>query len=115
MPLNNRRDRSAHAIPVAGQVSAVLRHASLVARSSHLEAQVERVQRRATRWILQTRVREVSYKDRLIKLGLVPLSYDRELKDLSFFYKCLYNHIDLNVHCFVLTLSPMALPVTLLT
>ena len=80
-----------------------------------LEAQVERVQRRATRWILQTRVGEVSYKDRLIKLDLLPLSYDRELKDLSFFYKCLYNHIDLNVHSFVLTLSPMALPVTLLT
>ena len=62
-----------------------------------LKAQVERVQRCATRWILQTRVGEVSYKDRLIKLDLLPLSYDREL----FFYKCLYNHIDLNVHCFV--------------
>ena len=35
MPPNNRRDCSAHAIPVAGQVSAVVRHASLVARSSH--------------------------------------------------------------------------------
>ena len=61
-----------------------------------LKAQVERVQRRATRWILQTRVGEVSYKDRLIKLDLLPLSYDRELKDLSFFYKCLYYYIDLN-------------------
>ena len=66
-----------------------------------LKAQVERVQRRATRWILQTRVGEVSYKDRLTKLDLLPLSYDRELKDLLFFYKCLYNYIDLNVHCFV--------------
>ena len=66
-----------------------------------LKAKVERVQRCATRWILQTRVGEVSCKDRLIKLDLLPLSYDRELKDLSFFYKCLYNHIDLNVHCFV--------------
>ena len=35
MPLNNRRDCSAHAIPVAGQVSAMLLHATLVARSSH--------------------------------------------------------------------------------
>ena len=66
-----------------------------------LKAQVERVQRRATCWILQTRVGEVSYKDRLIKLDLLPLSYDRELKDLLFFCKCLYNYIDLNVHCFV--------------
>ena len=54
-----------------------------------LKAQVERVQRRATRWILQTRVGVVSYKDRLIKLDLLPLSYDRELKDLSFVI-CLY-------------------------
>ena len=61
-----------------------------------LKAQVEQVQRRATRWISQTRVGEVSYKDRLIKLDLLPLSYDRELKDLSFFYKCLYYYIDLN-------------------
>ena len=101
MPPNNRRDCSAHAIPVAGQVSAVVRHASLVARSSHPKGKVERVQRCATRWILQTRVGEVSYKDRLIKLDLLPLSYDRELKDLSFLCKCVYNHIDLNVHCFV--------------
>ena len=69
-----------------------------------LKAQVERVQRRATRWILQTRVGEVSYKDILINLELLPLSYDRELKDLLFFYKWLYNYIDFNtfnVHCFV--------------
>ena len=50
-----------------------------------LKAHVERVQRRATCCILQTRVGEISYKDRLIKLDLLPLSYDRELKDLSFF------------------------------
>ena len=65
-----------------------------------LKTQGERVQRRATRWILQTRIGEMSYRDRLITLDLLPLTYDRELKDLVFFYKCLFNHIHLNVHSF---------------
>lgn len=62
-----------------------------------LKAQVERVQRRATKWILQTRIGEMSCRDRLITLDLLPLTYDRELKDLIFFYKCLFNHIHLDV------------------
>ena len=62
-----------------------------------LKAQVERVQRRATKWILQTRIGEMSCRDRLITLDLLPLTYDRELKDLVFFYKCLFNHIHLDV------------------
>ena len=65
-----------------------------------LKAHVERVQRRATKWILQTRIGEISCRDRqtdrLITL-LLPLTYDRELKDLIFFYKCLFNHIHLDV------------------
>ena len=65
-----------------------------------LKAQVERVQRRATRWILQTRIGEMFYKDRLITLDLLPLTYDRELKDLVFFYKCFFNHIHLDVCSF---------------
>ena len=100
MPPNNRHECSGHAIPVPGQVSAVVRHASLVARSSHPKGPSRASTMLRTRWILQTRVVEVSYKDRLIKLDLLPLSYDRELKDLSFFYKCLYNHIDLNFTLF---------------
>ena len=51
-----------------------------------LKAQIEQVQRRATRWILQTRIGEMSYRDRLITLDLLPLTYDKELKDLVFFY-----------------------------
>ena len=71
-----------------------------------LKAQVERVQRRATKWILQTRIGEMSCRDRLITLDLLPLTYDRELKDLVFFYKCLFNHIHLDVHSFTnLTIS----------
>ena len=55
-----------------------------------LNAKVEQVQRRASRWILRTRKDESSYKERLILLDLLPLSLDRELKDLIFVYKCLY-------------------------
>ena len=65
-----------------------------------LKTQGERVPRRATRWILQTRIGEMSCRDRLITLDLLPLTYDRELKDLVFFYKCLFNHIHLNLHSF---------------
>ena len=54
------------------------------------------VQRRASRWILRTRRGEMSYKERLIMLDLLPLSLDRELKVLVFFYNCLYcsTHLD---------------------
>ena len=66
-----------------------------------LKTEIERVQRRATRWILQTRVGEMSYKDRLLALNLLPLTFDCELKDMVFFYKCLNNLTDLNVKDFV--------------
>ena len=66
-----------------------------------LKTQIERVQRRATRWILKQRVGVMSYRDRLLTLKLLPLTFDRELKDLVFFYKCLNGFTDLNVSHFV--------------
>ena len=54
-----------------------------------LKAKIERVQKRTTRWILQSKVGELSYRERLVKLGLLPFTFDRELKDVAFFYKCL--------------------------
>ena len=45
-----------------------------------LKAKIERVQRRATRWILQTRVDKMSYKERLVILNLLPLVLDRQLR-----------------------------------
>ena len=62
-----------------------------------LNAKVEQVQRRASRWILRMRRGKMSYKECLIMLDLLPLSLDRELKDLVFFYKCLYCSTDLDV------------------
>ena len=66
-----------------------------------MRSTVERVQRRATSWILQAKRGEIAYKQRLITLGLLPLCYEREIKDLVFFFKALYGHIDLDVHSFV--------------
>ena len=66
-----------------------------------LKAKIERVQRRATRWILTVKPGEISYKDRLLKLNLLPLAYDREIKDLLFFYKALKSDIDLGVKTFL--------------
>ena len=55
-----------------------------------LNAKVEQVQRRASRWILPMHKDQLSYKEWLTLLDLLPLSLDHELKDLIIFYKCLY-------------------------
>jgi hypothetical protein len=52
-----------------------------------LQVAIERVQRRATRWILKSKVGEMSYEDRLKTLNLLPLTYDREIRDLALVYK----------------------------
>ena len=49
-----------------------------------LKAKIERVQRRTTRWILRVKPGVVFHKDRLLQLNLLPLTYDREIKDLLF-------------------------------
>ena len=67
---------------------------------STLKQKAERVQRRATRWILQIKQGELSYKERLILLDLLPLTYDREVKELVFLYKALYGYIDIDISFF---------------
>ena len=64
---------------------------------------LERVQRHATRWILRTRTGEISYKQRLLTLALLPLTYmyDRELRDLGFLYNCIFGYTDLNISRYV--------------
>jgi hypothetical protein len=62
---------------------------------------LERVQRRATRRILQLKKGEMDYKDRLLALNRLPLAYDREIKDLTFFLKTLHGFYDLNILNFV--------------
>ena len=61
---------------------------------------IEGVQRRASLWILRLKRGDLTYVDRLKKLDLLPLSYDREIKDLIFYYKCRYGQIDLDIDIF---------------
>ena len=58
--------------------------------SVKLRTILERVQRRATRWILRSKIGEMSYKQRLLTLDLLPLTYDRKLRDLVFLYNCIF-------------------------
>ena len=63
---------------------------------------VESIQRRASRFIVG-KGSDLSYRDRLIKLRLLPLNYWLEYLDLVFFYKCLNNMVDFTFefdHCF---------------
>jgi hypothetical protein len=63
--------------------------------SLKLKLKTENVQRRATGWMLHQRKGEQSYKDEFVTLYRLSLCYVRELKDLLFFYKALYGHIDM--------------------
>ena len=69
--------------------------------SSLLKQKAEKIQRRATRWILRVKAGELSYKERLQQLDMLPLAYDREVKDLVFFYKAMNGYIDIDVSNFV--------------
>ena len=51
---------------------------------------IERIQRHATRFILSLLYRcEVSYKQRLLKIGQLPLCYWHEFLDFVYVFKCL--------------------------
>ena len=50
---------------------------------------IEGVQRRATKYILGYPDALIPYKERLIKLNLLPLSYWHEIRDLVFFFKAI--------------------------
>ena len=80
-------------------VKSQMSYATEVWSPSHstLKKKAERVQRRATRWILQIKQGELSYKGRLIHLDLLPLTYDHDVKDLVFLYKALYGYIDIDI------------------
>ena len=66
-----------------------------------LKVKVEQVQRRATRWILSLKPGQIWYGERLFTLDMLPLAYDREIKDLVFFYKAIYGYIDIDVSNYV--------------
>ena len=60
---------------------------------------VEKTQRRATKFICKSDT--LSYKDRLLRLKLLPLNYWLEYLDLVFFFKCMSGDINLNIHNYI--------------
>ena len=59
---------------------------------------VERVQRRATKFILSLPYQtDISYKERLITIGIIPICYWHEYLDLVYLYKCIISNSDRNI------------------
>ena len=66
-------------------------------QSKELIRKIERIQRRATKYILNLPfLGEESYKDRLIKLALLPVSYWHEYLDMVFFFKSVTGLVKVN-------------------
>ena len=66
-------------------------------QSVDLMRKIERVQRRATKFILSLPFFcEQSYTSRLIELNLLPISYWHELLDMIFFFKSVTGIVNLN-------------------
>ena len=72
-------------------VRSQLIYCSIIWRPQHQKdiLQLERVQRRATKWILSDS--HSDYKSRLLTLGLLPVMMSYELADLSFFLKSFHS------------------------
>jgi hypothetical protein len=66
---------------------------------------IEKVQRNCTDYILNNPrwpvPHRIDYKERLIQLNILPLSYRREFYDLIFFYKSFNNMVNYNILDFV--------------
>ena len=61
-----------------------------VPQSPTLMIEDENIQRRATRFICKNS--ELSYKERLLKVNLLPINYWVEYLDIVFFFKCKAGH-----------------------
>ena len=57
--------------------------------------QIERIQRKATKYILNDYVSD--YPTRLHNTKLLPLSFIKDINDLCFLYKCIHNFIDIDI------------------
>jgi hypothetical protein len=67
--------------------------------SKHNIEVLERVQRRATKFILG--YPNLDYRDRLSELSLLPLTYRREISDLNCFFRCKLGQYDLFLNNYV--------------
>ena len=57
----------------------------------------------------------MSYGERLLALDILPLAYDREIKDLLFFFKAVYGYIDIDVSNYVTSNNHPRTPVASLS
>ena len=62
---------------------------------------IERVQIHVTKFSLNEYLSDVSYRDRCLTLGILPLCYRREILDLFFLFKCMYGGIDININTYL--------------
>jgi hypothetical protein len=46
---------------------------------------------------MMSRRGELSYKERLLALDILPLTFDREVKDLVYLYKALFGYVNVDV------------------
>ena len=66
-------------------------------QSIELIVKLERIQRRATKFILKLPYSSnISYKSRLQTLNLIPIFYWHELLDLTFFFKLTHGLVNVN-------------------
>ncbi|CAB4010510.1 Hypothetical predicted protein, partial [Paramuricea clavata] len=85
-------------------------HASQVwaPQSVHLIKQLESLQRRATKYILCLPYdTTITYKDRLLKLDLLPMSYWHEYLDVLYLYKLASGMLSLKLHDFLKVKQPL--------
>ena len=63
----------------------------------------ESLQRSATKYILNFHWQHnITYRERLIKSKLLPISYWHEIKDLVFYYKCLKSLYSISINNYVI-------------
>ena len=62
---------------------------------------IERVQRHVTKFILNEYSSDVSYRDRCLTLGILPMCYRREILDLCFLFKFLHGEINININTYL--------------
>ena len=59
---------------------------------------IEQVQRRATKFILSLPYNtNISYKERLVTIGIIPTCYWHEYLDMVYLFKCIIAHSDSNI------------------
>ena len=105
MPIANELPCSKDIIPFLSEIPTVLCYRSLVTVPIHLQNQPRENSKAGHTMDRRVKIGEISYNDRLLALNLLPLSYDREIKDLTFFSKAMYGYYELNIFDYVSFIS----------